>query len=358
MVRSNATVNSGGPDVINFAISGNGPHVISPNPALPTITQAVIIDGYTQSDATAITTDDAKENSIPLAQDGTNAVIKIEINGANAGQNLLVVSSSASDVVIRGLALNGRNTTGGAGIAINGDLAVIEGNFIGTNAAGTNAVPNQNGVFVNNGSNATIGGDAPAERNLISGNTFVGVTVNSSDNTIVGNIIGLDKDGNPLSNGSHGVRIQGGGPGTGNSILDNSISSNGSLGIDLATIVANNAKDWDTGPNNGQNFPVLSSATRSSNGTTTIKGSLNSNPKKVFTIQFFSSPAADSSGFGEGKDFLGELNVRTNRFGKASFTFITTEDVAAGEVVTATATAFATGDTSEFSKAKPVVQGS
>ena len=257
-------------------------------------------------------------------------------------------------MVIRGLALNGRNTAGSAGIEINsgtGTGHVIAGNFVGTNAAGTTAVPNQNGVFVSSGSNVTIGGDAPTERNLISGNTFNAVTVNTSDNTIEGNIIGLDKDGNPLGNGLQGVRIQGSPPGTGNSILDNSISSNSGLGIDLSGIDANDGKDRDAGPNNGQNFPVISSATRSSDGTTTITGNLSSTPRKVFTIQFFSNP---STADGEGKEFLGELNVRTNRKGKASFNAITTKNVAVGELVTATATAFSTGDTSEFSAAKTV----
>jgi len=96
-------------------------------------------------------------------------------------------------------------------------------------------------------------------------------------------------------------------------------------------------------------------AVRSSDGTTTIKGSLGSTPRRVFTIQFFSNPSATDA---EGKVLLGELNVRTDRFGKASFNFITTENVAANEAVTATATAFATGDTSVFSAARTVAQGS
>jgi CSLREA domain-containing protein len=354
--RDTCGTGQAGADVINFSIPGTGPHIIALTTNLQSITETVTIDGYTQGDATATTADDATENTLPFAEDGTNAVIKIEINGASltGGTGLLVVGNGVSNVVIRGLALNVRNTAGSAGLEISSTTGTghrIEGNFIGTSAAGTSAVPNQNGLFVNSGSNVTIGGDAPTERNLISGNTFTGVTVNTSDNTIEGNIIGLDKNGNPLSNGNTGVRIQGASPGTGNSILDNSISSNGFLGIDLSGITANDAKDRDTGANNGQNFPVISSAVRSSDGTTTIKGNLSSMSRKVFTIQFFSNP---STADGEGKEFLGEINVRTNRKGKASFNAITTEDVAVGELVTATATAFSTGDTSEFSAPKTV----
>ena len=349
-----------GDDFIRFNISGDGPHTISPGSTLPTITDEVNIDGYTQGDATATTSDDATENTIPLAEDGTNAVIKIVINGfsiSSGSADLLTIGSGASNVVIRGLALG----SGSAGIEIASGAGTghrIEGNFIGTDPAGTTIVSNEIGVFVLSGSNVTIGGDEAGDRNLISGNDQRGVTVSTSGNTIEGNIIGLDKVGNPMSNFGDGVRIQG--SGTGNSILDNSISSNGGLGINLVggnqdanDVTANDPKDPDTGANNLQNYPVISSAVRSSDGTTTIKGSLNSRPRRVFTIQFFSNPSVFDP---EGEDFLGELNVRTNRFGKASFSFITIEDVAVGEAVTATATAFATGDTSEFSAARTVSQ--
>ncbi len=57
------------------------------------------------------------------------------------------------------------------------------------------------------------------------------------------------------------------------------------------------------------------------------------------------------TGFGEGETFLGQKTVRTNRRGKASFTFPTT--LAAGQVVTATATD-ASGNTSEFSQGRTV----
>jgi hypothetical protein len=56
----------------------------------------------------------------------------------------------------------------------------------------------------------------------------------------------------------------------------------------------------------------------------------------------------------EGETLIGELNVKTNRFSKVSFNFITVEDVTAGEAVTATATAFSTKETSEFSAPRTV----
>jgi hypothetical protein len=69
-----------------------------------------------------------------------------------------------------------------------------------------------------------------------------------------------------------------------------------------------------------------------------------------FTIQLFSNTQADTSGFGEGEEFLAKINVKTNRKGKRSFTFTVDQDLS-GQVITATATNVLTGDTSEFSKA-------
>lgn len=118
-----------------------------------------------------------------------------------------------------------------------------------------------------------------------------------------------------------GIRISSN-TGTGHRIEGNSISSNGLLGIDLGNddVTDNDPKD--------------------------ILGKLNSTPRKVFTIQFFSNPSATGA---EGETFLGELNVRTGRKGTVSFKFITTKEVAAGEAVSATATAFSTNDTSASS---------
>ena len=91
--------------------------------------------------------------------------------------------------------------------------------------------------------------------------------------------------------------------------------------------------------------------------TTTIKGTLRSSPKKTFIIQLFSSSQKDPSGYGEGKEFMGERRVTTNRDGRGSFTF-ETGDIT-GAFVTATATrldptTLLPTDTSEFSAAKQV----
>jgi Right handed beta helix region len=216
-------------------------------------------------------------------------------------------------------------------------------------------------VSLNGANNSTIGGTSPAARNLISGNVRSGVEVfNGSGNTIQGNLIGPDKNGNALVDSNAvdgGVVIS---SGTGNRISRNSIFSNGDLGIDLGNngVTANDLKDPDAGANRLQNYPVITSA-QTFASFTSINGRLNSTPStrlttRSFIIQFFSSPAADPSGYGEGKTFLGQILVSTNRNGNASFTFTPALAVPEGAFVTATATNKATGDTSEFSNAKRV----
>jgi hypothetical protein len=99
----------------------------------------------------------------------------------------------------------------------------------------------------------------------------------------------------------------------GNRIVSNSIFSNQNLGIDLSNSGSGDReqdlKDPDTGANYPQNFPVITAATST--------GTLNSKPRKSFTIQLFSNPSATD----EGKTFLSQVRKKTNRQGKASFSF-------------------------------------
>ena len=71
ILDANAT---NGLDTIAFNIPGPGVHTITPGSVLPTITDPVVIDGYTQPGAT---------NNTQAV--GNNAVLLIELNGSNAG---------------------------------------------------------------------------------------------------------------------------------------------------------------------------------------------------------------------------------------------------------------------------------
>ena len=185
-----------GKDTIVFNISGVGPHKIRPSSTLPTITSPVMIDSYTQPGASP--------NTNPTGS-GINAVLKIELDGRFvAGDGLYITAGNST---VRGLVIN---LFAGNGIRLetNGSN-VIEGNFIGTNVAGTVAAGNlDRGVFIQSGSN-TIGGTTPAARNLISGNDRWGMEIRSgSANYVLGNLVGTDVTGTAdLGNGGPGVEI-------------------------------------------------------------------------------------------------------------------------------------------------------
>jgi len=288
--------------------------------------------------------------------------------------------------VVQGLVIN---RFGNTGISITGTGNEIEGNFIGTDPTGMLDEGNaMQGVNIS-GSNNTIGGTTPAARNVISGNDFWGVyVIGTTDTRIQGNFIGTTKNGTgKLGNYLEGVYFAGGSDntvggadaaaantiafngaegvslgmldnafGTGNSILSNSIHSNGGLGINLNDngVTANDAQDPDTGANNLQNYPTITSATTSrSTGRSIVRGTLNSTPGETFTIQLFINSAPDPSGFGEGQRLLRELSVTTDASGNASF------GIKARKLrgfISATATNDASRDTSEFSFAKKVVR--
>ena len=112
-------------------------------------------------------------------------------------------------------------------------------------------------------------------------------------------------------------------------------------------VTANDPNDADTGANNFQNFPVLSSIT-SVGSNTTIQGNLNSTPNTTFQIDFYTSSALDPSGNGEGAQFFNTTSVTTDGNGNATINASFPVALGAGRVVTATATD-PNGNTSEFS---------
>src|SRR5262249_17605721 len=136
-------------DEIKFNIPGAGLHTIKPQSALPTITDAVTIDGYTQPGASANT-----------EANGNNAVLLIELDGSMAGKKVNGLHITAGETKVQGLVIH---SFPGSGILLGGSgINVISGNFIGTDPAGQTDKGNLNGIVISPGSSDnTIGGATP-----------------------------------------------------------------------------------------------------------------------------------------------------------------------------------------------------
>lgn len=456
--------NTAGADRIVFNIPGPGVHKIDvSNNLLPTVSESLVIDGYSQPGA--------KPNSLTV---GHNAVILIQVDGGSMTSNGLVFSGASSDYVVRGLCLTGfgepaslqrgvaiaatevhsavvagnfigvlpdgetpkgnyigvghvtllggtdpasRNVISGNRTGFAGDTyltpgtslygAVVQGNYIGTNASGTRAIPNVTGIdleasddgrspcttesFDIDLSNTIIGGAASGAGNLISGNEFgillgrFGVCeltslapVRVHGVRIKGNLIGVQSDGVSALPNDEGIRVTSGSDnvigglesGAGNVIafndfgviisghgfvLDHKVSERNQIlsnvihrnqkGIDLGPggLSSNDPGDSDDGPNKYQNFPVIQSA-EIANGSVTINGTLNSSANSQFTLQYFAESLNIASA---AQTCLGTGTVMTDADGHAQFSAtFALSDTNVSFNMTATSH---DGNTSEFS---------
>ena len=359
-------------DFINFNIAGTGVHTINLSSALPTITGQVFING---------SSDDS------FAANGSRPAIIID--GNNLSGDGLVLSPTASVSYITGLVIRDFNGSGIV-IAAGSDNNQIFGNYIGAlNASGTYVAGEENtgGGVVAFGVNNTIGGTSAASRNVISGNSYAGVALQgpqSINNVVIGNYIGVAADGVTAIGGSFngvaswdgasGNRIGGTGAGEGNiianasggvvlgdtvvstAILGNTIYGNSTLGIDLGWYNGVNANDLgDGGTNNGQNFPVLTTARTNASNQLILSGTFNSTANSFYRIEFFANTNQDGSGHGEGQTYLGFANVATNGSGNATISTTLTANVPVGSFISATATrsnaSYSTfTETSEFAR--------
>jgi parallel beta-helix repeat protein len=96
----------------------------------------------------------------------------------------------------------------------------VQGNKIGTDASGENAVANEVGVEVIASNNKVLD-------NLISGNEYSGVEVDANGNTVQGNKIGTDASGEQAVANEAGVEVDG----SNNKVLDNLVSGNTDVGV-------------------------------------------------------------------------------------------------------------------------------
>ncbi len=217
-------------------------------------------------------------------------------------------------------------------------------------------------TFTSNGTGNYWKNWVPEEMTFVAQQTSV--TLRFSAN--VGQDVGLDavkvtainanvSAGNVIAgNGGSGISITGSGS-TGNRISTNSIVGNTALGIDLGGdgVTANDSGDADTGPNNLQNFPEISTAI-------TVGGKLlidydvpsaTANSTYPIRVEFFQTDADGQ----QGPTFLGADTWTAADFAAGSKSIFLTPAAtfAAGDQIDATATD-AVGNTSEFSAAAQI----
>jgi hypothetical protein len=182
-------------DRIEFAIPGAGLHTIAVASDLPVVTEDVTIDGYSQAGSSPATPN-------------TPAVPRIAIDATNAARGLDI---GGDRVEVRGLAVHSAQSVG---IFVEGREIVVAGNHIGTNAAGTALRPNGDfGVEIYGGDNV-IGGPAAEDRNVIAGSGAINVRVKGGTGHVIeGNRIGTNAAGTAgLDNlGAYGAMVDTGG---------------------------------------------------------------------------------------------------------------------------------------------------
>jgi trimeric autotransporter adhesin len=218
-----------GADTIDFDVPTTAVATISPASQLPTITEAVTIDGYSQQGA--------KPNTLAV---GNDAVLKVELRGPGSGSGLRI---GAANSTVKGLAINGW----GEGVHISESGATgnkVVGNYVGTDASGAQVPGNYHGVYIIEAPNNVVGGATAAERNIISGNDSQGVRIegaNATGNKVVGNYVGTDKNGTaPLGNTDFGVHVSAPNNTIGGTTVEarNVISGNDSYGVAIEGVNA------------------------------------------------------------------------------------------------------------------------
>ncbi len=338
-------------------------------------------------------------NGITLRGGGGNLIEGNAIGFSDvlySGLNVTGLNVSSSDNTIGGVLPGQRNVISNnldAGVSIDSEASrnIILGNYIGTDATGMVALGNGYGVMIS-GTATQVGGRTPEATNVLSGNGLDGIHVAypASENVVEGNLIGTDATGlGNVANLQAGVSIWGsnnligglaagaankiffnfsavqvteginsGHRAVGNSILSNSIYAPAILiigrpgdPIDLDIYgnfegpTRNDLGDGDIGPNNLQNFPIITS-TSFLPDRTTVRGGLNSTPSTTFIIQFYSREVAPNAG-----DFLANFlsteTITTNAAGQSYFEF-DLQALPFDVAITATVTD-SEGNTSEFS---------
>ena len=197
---------------ITFDIPGTGPFVINTATALPSIVVPTTIDGRTEPGYT-----------------GTPIV---ELDGGGGNFNGLTLGAGSNSSTIEGLSIVGY---GIAAIELDAGADVVAANFIGVDPSGTAGPGNFWRRAALSGGN-TIGGTTAGSANVIgfsNSSNGVGVVLASNGNLVEGNFIGTDAAGDNLGN-TYGIYIQ---PGAGNTIGGTTAAAANVIGFSSAQAV-------------------------------------------------------------------------------------------------------------------------
>jgi parallel beta-helix repeat protein len=305
---------------------------------------------------------------------GTDATGNAKIG--NGGSGIRVVQAAPGLVI--GAPNQGNQISGNyRGITLDDTTAdiIAQGNNIGLNAAQNAKLGNEETAILMGGNNHQIGGIANGAGNIIAGNGSDAMSIgDGGGHHIEGNFIGTNSAlASGLGNGAGivnftandmivggtavgagnvitdntwgGIRLEGG---QNNAVLGNRVYDNAEYNIDIIPNVGpnlNDTLDVDQGPNKGQNYPEIVSATV--NGMNLqFAGKLRSRANTQYRVEYFQTPACHSSGFGQGRSYIGHEVLMTNGAGEASLGFLGSNGQNSG-FVTATATD-PDGNTSEY----------
>jgi trimeric autotransporter adhesin len=336
------------------------------------IIRGLTINNFSAINSAAIRISGGSNNIIAGNLIGTNS------SGTSASANTIGVQiSGSSGNTVGGTSEADRNIISGnlnTGVRVDSDGSSgnsVIGNFIGTSLNGSVAVPNGGeGIILGTGAtNNKIGGTISGSGNIVAGNKASGILIFSATtagNIIQGNRVGLGLNGLPLANGADGIRAvtaAGSSPAGGlsatnaNLITGNTVSGNTGNGINVLdtsrgvrieqnSIVNNVQLGIAVAPtaNGGLLAPTITKVS-SESGQLTVSGTLLGPPSTQIRVEIYGNSAADGSGFGEGQNFLGFVNVNTDGSGNATFSKTVAKTVA----VSTTAQVTSTGDTSAFS---------
>ncbi|GAB5417265.1 MAG: hypothetical protein Crog4KO_08750 [Crocinitomicaceae bacterium] len=210
-------------------ISGNGNGTIGNGINLDASVACTVRGNYIGLDVTGSFGIGNSEDGISL-DDCAYALI-----GGSAQENANVIADHTNHAIALS---SGSNNT------------IIVGNFCGTDAAGTNIIPNGgSGLFAIGCENLVIGGGTPFEKNIFSASTSgYGMWLITVTNSLVyGNFVGTDKSGTlNMGNAMGGIQF---GIGSGNSLVggaslnvSNTIAFNTGYGVGVTAFGTNGVK--------------------------------------------------------------------------------------------------------------------